>query len=131
MPEGIGWSPISLRRAIRASWSIGGGEEAAALGVAEAGDHGLGEGLGLLEPALLEGRFVKRQQRLEQEGVVLQVGVEMGPAVLVGAQQAPVGVAQGAEHELGAAAGRLEVVLAPEHRAGLGQGGDRQRVPGG
>ena len=47
-----------------------------------------------LEPARLEGRFVERQQRLEQEGVVLEVGVEVGAAVLVGAQQAAVRVAQ-------------------------------------
>ncbi len=58
---------------------VGGREEAAALGVAEAGDHRVGERQGLLEPALLEGRFVEGEQGLEQEGVVLQVGVEAAP----------------------------------------------------
>ena len=91
---------------------VGGGEEAAALVVAEAGDHRLGELAGPLEPALLEGRFVEGEQRLEQEGVVLEVGVEVGAAVLVGAQQVAVGVAQLRPDELGAGAGGVQVVLA-------------------
>ena len=110
---------------------VGGGEETAPLGIPEAGDRRTGEIAGLLEPAPLEGRLVQRQQRLEQEGVVLQVCVELRLAVLVGAQEAAFGVAQGAQHELGAAARRVKVVLASQHRAGLGQGGDHQRVPGG
>ena len=109
----------------------GGGEEAAALGVAEAGDGGVRQRLGLLEPALLEARFVERQQRLQQEGVVLEVGVEAGVAVLVGAQQVPVLVAQRVEDELRAPPRGGEVVLAAEDRARLGEGADRQGVPGG
>ena len=110
---------------------VRGRKEAAALGVAEAGDHRLGELAGLLVPALLEARFVERQQRLEQEGVVLEVGVEPRLAVLEGAQQAAPVVAQLAEDELGALARRLQVVVALEDRAGLGESGDRQRVPRG
>ena len=63
--------------------------------------------------------------------MVLEVGVEPRLAVLVGAQQVAVAVAHLGEDELGAGARRLEVVGAAEDGAGLGQGGDRQRVPGG
>ena len=86
-PEGIGVSSSSLRRAISCSLSDGGREEAAVLGVREAGDHLVGQRDRLLEPALLAGRFEQRDQRLEQEGVVLQVRVDLGAAVVVGAQQ--------------------------------------------
>src|SRR4051794_5748639 len=44
-----------------------GREEATALAVSEALDHGLGQPLRLVEPALLEGRLVEGQQGLEQE----------------------------------------------------------------
>ena len=37
---------------------------------------------------------IERQQRLEQEGVVLEVGVELRPAVAVGAKQPAIRVAQ-------------------------------------
>ena len=111
---------------------VGGREEAAALGVAEAGDRSSSaRARASLEPARLEGRFVEGEQRLEQEGVVLEVGVEAGAAVLVGAQQAALGVAHRSRTNSAQRAGGVEVVLAAEHRAGLGQGGDHQRVPGG
>src|SRR5262249_53918289 len=111
---------------------VGGGrEEGAALGVAEAIDHRLRYGLRLLVPALLEARFVQRQERLEQERVVLEVGVEASLAVAVGAQQVPLGVAQRPEDELGAGASGVEVLRPPERRSGLGQGADRERVPRG
>src|SRR5215212_8635923 len=91
---------------------VGGGRvEAAALGVAEALDRLLCQGVRLGVPAGLESRLVERQQRLEQEGVVLQVGAEVGASVLVGAQQAAFGLAQLLEDELGAGASRVKVVL--------------------
>ena len=52
-------------------------------------------------------------------------------AVLVGPQQAPLGVAQLAEDEIGAARAPPRGSRRAERRAGLGQGGDHQRVPGG
>ena len=111
---------------------VGGGRvEAAALGVVEALDRRLRQRAGLGEPALFEGRFVEGQQCLEQEGVVLEVGVEVGAAVLVSAQEVAVGVARLAEEEAGALAGGVEVVIPSQHRAGVGQRRDRQRVPGG
>ena len=110
---------------------LGGGEEAAALGVGEAGDHRIGRLAGGVEPAHLEGRLVERQQRLEQVGVVLEVGVQLRLAVLPAAQQPAVGVAHLVEHELGRGARGVEVVVAAEHRAGVGERRDHQRVPGG
>ena len=93
-PAGIGLSSRSLRRAI-SGFAVGGGrEEAAALGVGEAGDQLVRERHGLLEPALLAGRFEQRDQRLEQVGVVLQVGADLRAPVVVGAQQPPLRVAQ-------------------------------------
>ena len=106
-------------------------EEASVLRVGETLDHGVGQGTRLGEPARIEAGLVQGEQRLEQERVVLQVGVELGLAVLPGAQQPPVGVAQRAEHELRTAGRRLHVVGALEHGAGLGQRGDHQGVPGG
>ena len=99
--------------------------------VAEALDHRVGQRARLAEPARVEARLVEGQQRLEQVGVILEVGVEAPAAVLPGAQQPAVGVAQRAEHEVGGAGGGLEVVGSLEHRAGLGQRGDHQGVPGG
>ena len=72
---------------------VGGGEEAAALVVGEAGEQGVGELAGALEPDGLEARFVEGEQGLEQEGVVLQVSLEVGATVLVGAQQVALVVA--------------------------------------
>ena len=131
MPEGIGWSPISLRRAISSSWSSEVEKKPPRSGSPKRAIVVSASASRLLEPALLERRFVQRQQRFQQEGMVLEVGVEPALAVLVGAQQASVGVAQIPQDELGAAARRVEVVLAPQRRAGLGQRGQHQRVPGG
>ncbi len=80
----------------------GGREETALLGVGEAGDHLVGQRHGLVKPALLAGGFEQRDQRLQQEGVVLEVGVDLGLAVVVGAQQAAATVAHLALQELGA-----------------------------
>ena len=109
---------------------VRGGEEAATLLVGEALDHRLGGLAGGVEPAHLEGRLVEAQQRLDQEGVVLEVGVEPALAVLPGAEQAARVVAHRLEDEAGAAAGGVEEVLAAERGAGVGERGDHQRVPG-
>ena len=63
--------------------------------------------------------------------MVLEVGAEASPAVLPGAQQTSVGVAQRGKHELRALPRRVDVVRATQHRAGLGQRRDHQRVPRG
>jgi hypothetical protein len=60
-------------------FAVGGGrEEAAVLGIGEAGDQRVGQRRRLGEPALLAGGFEQRDQRLQQEGVVLEVGVDLG-----------------------------------------------------
>jgi hypothetical protein len=104
-------------------------EEAALLGIGEAGDHLVGQPRGGVEEAHLAGRFEQRYQRLEQEGMVLQVGVDLGPAVVVGAQQPAALRTQVSQHELGAGDGRLDIARLRQRRTGLGQGGDHQRVP--
>ena len=58
---------------------------AALLAVGEAGDHRVGQRAGLDEPACLEGRLVEVEQRLEQERVVLEVGVQLCLAGVEGA----------------------------------------------
>src|SRR6201999_1581702 len=54
---------------------VGGGEEAAALGVGEALQDRVRERARLAEPARVERGLVQGQQRLEQERVILEVGV--------------------------------------------------------
>ena len=78
-PAGIGVSSRSLRRAISASPSAAVEKKPPSLGVGEAGDHLVGERRGLVEPALLAGGFEQHDQRLQQEGVVLEVGADLAP----------------------------------------------------
>src|SRR3954454_13209189 len=66
---------------------LGGREEAAVLRVREALDDRVGERPRLGEPARVERRLVERDQRFEQEGVVLEHRAEPRPAAVVGAQQ--------------------------------------------
>ena len=61
--------------------------------------------------------------------MVLEVGAEAPATAVVGAQQAPVGVAQVAQHELRARHGGVAVVVAAQDGARVGQRGDHQRVP--
>jgi hypothetical protein len=100
---------------------VGGREEAALLGVREALDQDAGERERLLEPPRLERRLVEREQRFEQERVVLEEGADLRAAVVVGAQQPSVGVAHLLEDEGGRFTGGGEVVLALEHGARFGQ----------
>ena len=65
-------------------------EEAAALRVAKAREDLVGERSRPDKEALLEARLIERQQRLEQERVVLQVGRQARRAVVVGPQQTAV-----------------------------------------
>ena len=97
----MGWSSRSLRRATSCSWSSEVSKKPPFSLVGEAGDHRVGQLPGRGEPARLERRLVEGEQRLEQEGVVLEVGVQCARAVLARAQQPALAVAQVAEHELG------------------------------
>ena len=106
LPEGIGWSPTSLRRAISSSWSAEVEKKPPRSGSPKRSIIVSASSRAASNQRALEARLVEGEQRLEQEGVVLEVGVEAGVAVLVGAQQAAVGVAHRAEHELGALARR-------------------------
>ena len=92
-----------MRRAISASPSEAVEKKPPRSGSAKRAIISSASAMASLEPALLAGRFEQRDQRLEQEGVVLEVGVDLGLPVVVGAQQAPALVAQLAQDELGAA----------------------------
>ncbi len=107
----------------------GGGEEPSVLRVGEARDQLVRERARLLEPALLAARFEQREQGLEQERVVLEVGADARLAVVVGAQQAPVAVAHARQHELRAGRRRVEVAGLRERRARVCQRRDHERVP--
>ena len=63
--------------------------------------------------------------------MVLEVGVDLRLVVVVGAQQTSIGVAQVTQDELRAGDGGGGVACLIECCAGLGERGDRQRVPGG
>ena len=64
-----------------------GGVEEAAIGGLEVLEDGIGQLLGGLEEALLEGGLVEREQALGEVGVVLEGAAVLGHPVLPGAQQ--------------------------------------------
>ncbi len=94
LPLGKALSNGSLARASRLSWPIGREEEAPFLAVLEVGDHPVGQGPGFPQPARVAGRRVEPEQAVGQEGVILEVGGELGLALAIGPQQAAVGRAQ-------------------------------------
>ena len=62
-------------------------EEAGAIGVAEFDQDRLRQGGGGLQPAQFERGFIERDEAQRDRGVILQVGVEMGAAGVVGAEK--------------------------------------------
>ena len=100
-PDGIGASSSSLRRAISRSWSAAVAKKPPCSGSAKRSRIWSASARAATNQRGVERRLVERQQRLEQERVVLEVGGELGPPAVVGAQQAAVGVAQVAQDELG------------------------------
>ena len=75
----------------------------------------------LLEPAQLAGRLVQLEQPGRDRRVVVQVRVDLRRAGAEAPVQAPALVRERAEQELGDRARRVEVVLAPEPAARLGE----------
>ena len=105
-----------------------GAEEAAPLGVGEAGQQAVGGAARLGEP----GRVVdlgQAAQRLEQRRVVLREPEPARVVTLPAVQEPPVGASQRAEQEPGRVAGGVEPVGPVERPRGLGQGAEEQRVP--
>ena len=130
LPAGVGWSSSSRVRASSALAVGAGVEEAAAVRVGEQLDHPAGELARRRQPARREGRPVQAQQPVAEVGVVVELAQVRGGAVGVDPPQ-PAVHDQGVEHEGGARGRRVEVVRAPQRHAGLGEGGDREAVPGG
>ena len=104
-------------------------EERGAVGIGELLQHRLGQRQSLLEPAPVKGRLVEGDQAVDQEGVVFEVGAELGPAVLVGAEQAAV-AAEFARRKSAFRWPRLDNRLG-RGRAILGERPQHQAVPGG
>ena len=124
-------SSRSLRRAMSASWSSGVEKKPPRSGSAKRVDDRVGQRARLGEPALLEGRLVERRAapRAGRRGPRGRRPAARCPALKVRSSR-PSGVAHPLEHERRGAARGVEVVLAAEHGAGIGQRGDHQRVPG-
>jgi hypothetical protein len=79
------------------------GEEAAVLGVGEALDDRVARARAPRRTSALERRLVQREQRLEQERVVLEVGVQARLAALKVRSSRPSASRIALEHERGAA----------------------------
>ena len=110
--------------------SVGGEEEPAQLAILEVGDHPVGQRPGLAQPSGVAGRGVELEQPVGQEGVILQVGRDLGLAQAIGPQQAAVGRAELGQQELRGALGGLPVFLDAEDPVTVGIGRDHQPVPG-
>ena len=131
LPLGKALSNGSLAPRQQALVADGGEEEAPFLAVLEVGDHPIGQGPGFPQPARVAGGRVEPEQAVRQEGVILQVGGELGLALAIGPQQAAVGQAQLVEQEPGGRLGGLAVLLDLEDPVAVGVGGDHQAVPAG
>ena len=114
---------------------VGGVEEAAGR-IGEARQDAIHQGAGGLEPALVEGRLVQRQQAVGEIRVVLEHAGADRPAVLPRAAERPIRPEQ-AIHDRGRrASGRARVrrrgvwIDGRQGGRGVGQGGDGQAVPG-
>ena len=106
-----------------------GREEPAVLAVGEALEDRVGERLRLGEPPRVERRLVERQQRVEQERVVLEHRPQPRLAAVVGAQEAAVLVAHAGDEEVRAPHRGVAVDGLVERGGGVGERRDHQRVP--
>ena len=104
--------------------------EALRLVVPEETQHLVGQPARLVDEAALERGLVHLDQRRRDHRVVLEIGLQLGPAVLPGAEEAPVGPHR-AEHEVGVPDGRGDVIGTAERAAGLRERATGQPVPGG
>ncbi len=110
---------------------VGNAEEPTSIRVEEPLQERVGQVLGGGEEPRLTARLEQGQEGLEEEPVVLEVGAVGRPAATVGAQQASVAVDEFPQHEVRGVDGGGEVVVAPEHGAGIRERRDHQGVPRG
>ena len=104
------------------------GEEEAACSILEMGQQGIAERFAEGQQAGIEFRLQQFQHGLEQIGVIVEIGVQVGVAVLAGRQQAAA-LPQFLPDEIQRAACRGEPVVAPEDAAGVGHALDHEGVP--
>ena len=71
--------------------AIAGEEEPPLLRIGKLVDHDLGQLESRVNPARFAGRFIQSCQAVDQVGVVVEIGVELGLAVLVSVEQTAVG----------------------------------------
>ena len=132
LPLGRALSNGSLGRASRLSWSSAVKKKPAFLAVLEVGDHPVGQRPGLAQPAGVAGGGVEPEQAVGQEGVILEVGRELGLAQrgrsAAGGRRASRSFV---EQEVGGLLGGLAVLLDLEDAVAVGIGGDHQAVPAG
>ncbi len=109
---------------------VGGGEEKAALfGVEELLQQHVRQRDGQIEIGPAPARLQQLQQCVEQQRVVVQVGVQVRVAVLVGRQQ-PAVAPQVAPDKVQRTLSGVQAIGAIQHPGGAGHALDHQRVPG-
>ena len=99
-------------------------------GIPEQIDHRRRKAARLAVPAWLDRGLIERQQSVDEKAVILEVAVELGLPIFVGAEEAPAAPQPG-QHEIGVLLGGADVVLASEGRSCLGERAQHQAVPGG
>ncbi len=111
---------------------VAGEIKAAALPVFKLFEQYLGQAADECQIVGAEIRLQHLEDRLRQIGVVVEIGIEMGLAVLVGGVEAlAAGVPHGRAHEGQRLARRGQPGRFPEHARGMRHALDHQRVPAG
>ncbi len=109
----------------------GGGEVATGLLVLEGVRQHLVQGERLLDPVQVEVGLVEVDQARDQERVVVEVGGQVGPPVPCGGVEPPVLRPHALQAVAGDPLGDLQEARLVQHLVGLGEGRQRQAVPGG
>ena len=109
---------------------VRGEEETAACLVLEVIQQGLGQFDEKLKIAISPTRLQKFESSIDQEGIIVEVGVEVGATVLVTGQQASVFPESGTD-EIEGALGRDNEIRSLEQSSGAGHALDHEPVPGG
>ena len=94
--------------------AIAGEEEPPLLCIAKLVNHDLGETQSRVNPVGFAGRFIQPCQAVNQVGVVVEIGVELGFAILVSVEQASVGEPHLVENKVGGPPRGLEVTFVLE-----------------
>ena len=120
---------LARLRAVNEPLMLARGEEKAALGrILELLEQNVSELRGELERLERKLLLQELELRRDQEGIVVEVCIEVGPAVLVGRREAPIAPHRGAD-ELERAPRQADPGAVAENAAGMRHATDRERVP--